>query len=272
MNKAAQWKAMIKDTILKEMRSKTLLFIFIATTLMIFLSHALLKMFLNNPDPTGSVSINGASSLSYMFMLINFWNIFVSAIFGISAVRSDFSDKIIYQYLTFPITRTQYMLSRIAGAWLLVFGYYVYAYVLSTVLFSAATHSLVFKFYHLQSVLLMGIYIYAVIFISFFYSLFFGKIASFLLVLVTVMTINMSVSTYKGLAFSEYFRDMGIFKAIGLPVYLFLPRIKYVSDLANSVMLKEDFTLNYPLETLHFLATMTFMIYLADRLLKRKDF
>lgn len=269
---ANQWKAMIKDTILKELRSKTLIFLFIATTIVILLCHSLLRMFFNNPDPANQIMVNGASSLSYMFMFINFWNIFVAAIFGISAVRSDFREKIIYQYLTFPITRTEYMFSRIFGAWILVFAYYLYAYLLSTVLFSIASHSFVFTAHHLLSILITSIYIFLVIFISFLFSLFLEKIGAFLLVLATVFIINLSNNAFKGLAFADYFKDIGFFKIIGLLAYTLLPRIKYVSDLANAVMLKEEFTLNYPLEALHLLVTTTVLILIASQLMKKKDF
>jgi ABC-type transport system involved in multi-copper enzyme maturation permease subunit len=272
MNKTAQWKAIIKDTILKELRSKTLMFIFLATTAMIVLANSLLKVFLQNPDPAGQIIVNGANSLSYMFMFINFWNIFVAAIFGISAVRSDFREKIIYQYLTFPITRTHYMMGRIFGAWLLVFGYYLYAYILSSVLFSIATHSFVFTLNHLLSILITGIYIFIVIFISFFFSLFTGKLQSFLLVFTTVITVNLSNDAFKNLAFADYFKDLGAFKIIGLITYVFLPRIKFVSGLANAVMFKEEFNLNYPLEALHLLASTALLIFIADYFMKRKDF
>jgi len=272
MNKTAQFKAMIKDTILKELRSKTLLFIFISTTAMIVLAHSLLKVFLSNPDPAGQILVNGTNSLSYMFMFINFWNIFVAAIFGISAVRSDFREKIIYQYLSFPITRTQYMFARIAGAWLLVFGYYLYAYILSTIMFSVATHTFVFTLNHLLSIFITGVYIFIVIFISLFFSLFMGKIQSFLLVFVTVMAINISNESFKQLAPGDYLKDLGVFKIIGLFTYFCLPRIKYVSELANAVMFKEEFKMNFPLEALHLVVTTTVLIIFADYLLKKKDF
>lgn len=272
MNTTAQWTAMIKDTILKELRSKTLIFIFVSTTAMIVLAHMILETFLKNPDPAGQVLISGSNSLSYMFMFINFWNIFVAAIFGISAVRSDFREKIIYQYLTFPITRTQYMFSRIAGAWLLVFGYYLYAYVLSTILFSIASKSFVFTANHFFSVLITGLYLFLVIFISFFYSLFTGKIQSFLLVFATVMTINLSNDYFKTLAFEEYFKNLGVFKIIGLLAHIGLPRIKYVSSLANAVMFKEEYQLNYPLEALHLFLTTALLVTVSAYLMKKKDF
>ena len=81
----AQWSALIKDTILKELRSKTLLFIFIATTLMIILGHTLFRMFISS-DPSAAV-IDGPKSVSIMYALINGWSVIISAIFGIRGVE-----------------------------------------------------------------------------------------------------------------------------------------------------------------------------------------
>ncbi len=269
---SAQWKAMIKDTILKEMRSKTLFFIFIATTLMIFLGHSLLKMFINNNDAATNIIINAESSLSYMFRAINLWSVIIAGIFGISAVRSDFREKIIYQYLTFPISRTQYMFSRIFGAWILVYGYYLYSYFLSAILFSVATHSLALTWSHFASMLLMGLYVFLVIFISFLYSLFAGKIGSFLLLFVTVFTISISSESLRYLSYSEYFKGMGIFRLIGLVVYSCLPRINYIAEISNAIMFKEEIKLNIGLESLHLIVTSAILIFIADRIIKKRNF
>lgn len=267
----AQWRAMIKDTILKELRSKTLIFIFIATTLMIFLAHAILKMFISSNEGS-AVMINGANSLSLMFTMINAWSVIIAGIFGISSIRSDFKDNIIYQYLSFPISRTQYMFSRIFGTWILVFGYYLYSYLLSAILFSVATHSLALHWNHLISMLLMGLYIFLVIFISFLYSMVAGKIGAFLLLLTTVATISISTSSIRALAYADYLKDLNVFKVIGLVVYFILPRVNYITELASNVMTKEEIKLNLGLESLHLLASSAVFIFLADRIVKRKNF
>jgi ABC-type transport system involved in multi-copper enzyme maturation permease subunit len=267
----AQWRAMIKDTILKELRSKTLIFIFIATTLIIFLAHAILKMFISGNEGS-AVMINGANSLSLMFTMINAWCVIIAGIFGISSIRSDFKENIIYQYLSFPISRTQYMFSRIFGTWILVFGYYLYSYLLSAILFSVATHSLALHWNHLISMLLMGLYIFLVIFISFLYSMIAGKIGAFLLLLTTVATISVSTNSIRALAYADYFKDLNVFKVIGLVVYFILPRVNYITELASNVMTKEEIKLNLGLESLHLLATSAVFILLADRIVKRKNF
>ena len=74
------------------------------------------------------------------------------------------------------------------------------------------------------------------------------------------------------LTYSEYFKDLTLFKVIGLLVYLFLPRVNYLTELASNVLSKEEITLNLGLESLHLIATTVFFLFLADRLVKRKNF
>lgn len=268
----AQWKAMIKDTILKELRSKTLLFIFIATTLMILLAHALLKMFLNNADPTTSMMISGANSLTIMFNIINFWSVIIAGIFGISAIRSDFKNKIIYQYLAFPISRTKYMFSRIFGTWILVYSYYLYSYILSAILFSFATHSVALNWTHLVSMLLMGLYVFLIINMSFLYSMLAGKIAAFLLLIFTVFTILFATASMRVIEFADYFKELSLFKILGMMVYFLLPRVNYITELANNLMAHEEIKFNVGLEALHLVVTSAVLIFIADRFVKRKNF
>ncbi|MFA6235825.1 MAG: ABC transporter permease [Bacteriovorax sp.] len=268
----AQWKAMLKDTILKEMRSKTLIFIFIATTLIIFLAHALLKLLVQSSDANTAMMITGANNLSLMFSLINFWSVIVAGIFGISSVRSDFKSNIIYQYLSFPISRTQYMFSRIIGTWILVYSYYLYAYLLSALLFSVATNTMALTVSHLVSMLLMGLYVLLVILISFFYSMFVGKIASFIFLIVTVLTISISTSNMRIVEFADYAKNLNIFRVIGLIVYFFLPRINYVSELAGAVASNEVIKLNVGLETLHLVVTTALFVFIANWVVRKKNF
>ncbi len=269
--KKAQWRAMLKDTVLKELRSKTLIFIFIATTLVIFLAHALLKIFISNNEGS-ALTINGASSLSLMFTMINAWSVIIAGIFGISSIRSDFKDNIIYQYLSFPISRTQYMFSRIIGTWILVYSYYLYSYFLSAILFSIATHSSALNWNHLVSMLIMGLYVFIIIFISFLYSLVANQIGAFLLLLTTIGIISISTNTFRVLEFSDYLKNLNIFKGIGLIIYCFLPRVSLIAELAGNVLSKEAITLNLGLEFLHMLVTTSAFIFIADRIVQKKNF
>jgi len=263
--------SLVKDTILKEARSKTLFFLFIATTLLILLANSLLKLYVSEVPQSGQAVLNASSSLSVMFSFINFWSLIVSGIFGISSIRSDFQEKIIYQYLTFPISRTQYMFCRIFGTWILVFGYYLYSYLLSAILFSIATKSMALHWTHLISMGLMAIYVLIIIFISFVYSMMVDKIPAFLLLFATVILISFSSNTMRVLEFSEYFKSMSVFKIMAIIVYSVLPRVNYVSELASAVMFHEEIRLNLPMESLHFIFTSLVMIFFANRFIKNKD-
>ena len=144
----AQYKALIIDTVLKEIRSKTLIFIFVATTLSIIMANLIIGAVTNQMGGDQALSMTGVNILSLNFRIINSINFIVAAIFGVSVFRSDFENNIIYQYLSFPISRIEYFFVRVLGTWLLVLAYYAYSYFLSAALFSYSFKKIIFTAGH----------------------------------------------------------------------------------------------------------------------------
>ena len=67
----AQYKALVVDTILKELRSKTLIFIFVATTLAILLGHLILSAINTQMSGNPGFSLAGVDVLSINFRILN---------------------------------------------------------------------------------------------------------------------------------------------------------------------------------------------------------
>ena len=107
---------------------------------------------------------------------------------------------------------------------------------------------------------------------SFLYSMVAGKIGAFLLLIATVSIITISSSSFRILAYTEYFKELSLFKLLGLIVYFICPRVNYITEIAGNVLSKEEINLNLGLESLHLIVTSAFFIFLADRLVKRKNF
>ncbi len=99
-----------------------------------------------------------------------------------------------------------------------------------------------------------------------------GKISAFLMLITTVVMISISNSSFRTLEAADYLKDISLFKIIGLIVYFFLPRINYISELASAVMLKQEIKMNIGLESLHLLVTTALFVFLADRVVKRRNF
>lgn len=268
-----QYTAMIMDTINKEIRSKMLLFIFIISTLIILLSHALVKIFFASVGAdTANPGATGPMLLSIMFGFVNFWSVIISAIFGVSSIRSDFSQNIIYQYLAMPIKRSDYYFSRLIGTWLIVYTFYLYLYLASLILFSLATNSWIAHTGHLLSALMMGLFIFLCILISTLLSFYGNKLGAFILVAITWMIMTFSNGTYRELAFSEYFSKLNSLRFIGMIIHWLLPRLGNISEMANIFLFQRDMTMNLWIEIPHFFITSAFLLWLATYFIKKKDF
>jgi ABC-type transport system involved in multi-copper enzyme maturation permease subunit len=268
-----QYKALIIDTILKEIRSKTLIFIFVATTLAIILGHLVLSMV--NANMAGAdqgLGLAGINILSINFRILNSISFIIAAVFGVSVFRSDFENNIIYQYLAFPISRTEYFFIRVLGTWLLVLAYYAYAYILSTVLFSLAFKKVVLTSGHVYSFFILALYLLLVIFISIFFSLLMNKMSALFITFISCITAAAGYNYFSKLAFKEYFMDMGSFKMIGLIFYLFFPRITFLDSQSSILLLGEATTVNLWEQIIHLVVISGVYVFLASYFIKRKDF
>ncbi|MBY0415088.1 MAG: hypothetical protein K2Q18_13035 [Bdellovibrionales bacterium] len=268
----AQYKALILDTMLKEMRSKTLIFIFVATTISIVLGHLVLSTLNTYSGGGGEFSVAGVNILSINFRILNSISFIVAAVFGVSVFRSDFQNNIIYQYLAFPISRIEYFFVRVFGTWLLVLAYFLYSYVLSTVLFSFAFKKMILSPNHILSFLILSLYLLIVIFISIFFSLLMNKISALFATFLSCIIAAGGYGYYSAMAFKEYFVEMTPFKGIGLAFYLFFPRISFLDTESSHLLLNEVTTVNIGAQIAHLIIISGVYVYMASYFIKKKDF
>ena len=268
----AQYKALIIDTMLKEVRSKTLIFIFVATTAAIILGHLVLSAVNTQMGGDAAFSLTGVNVLTVNFRILNSISFIVAAIFGVSVFRSDFHNSIIYQYLSFPISRTEYFFIRVLGTWLLVLAYYAYSYILSAVLFSFAFKKIVFTAGHVYGFLILGLYLLLVIFISIFFSLLMNKIGALFATFASALATAAAYATFAKLPYNEFFQEMGMFKGVGLVVYYLFPRITFLGDISNNLLFAEPVAVNLWEQIIHLLVISGLYVFLANYYVKKKDF
>jgi ABC-type transport system involved in multi-copper enzyme maturation permease subunit len=266
----AQYKALIIDTMLKEVRSKTLIFIFVATTLAIILGHLVLKMI--STQMGGDLSITGINPLTINFRILNSISFIIAAIFGVSVFRSDFQNNIIYQYLSFPISRTEYFFIRVIGTWLLVLTYYAYSYILSSVLFSWAFNKIIFTPAYLLGFFVLCLYLLLVIFIATLFSLIMNKMGAIFMTFATSMAAAASFMTFSVTPYNELLKNMSGLRAIGLVFYFFFPRFTFLDKMSNSILFGEASGLVVWEQCLHLVLISAVYIYIANYIVKRKDF
>jgi ABC-type transport system involved in multi-copper enzyme maturation permease subunit len=262
--------ALFKDTLRKELRNKTLLLFFIFSTISVFIAYSLLKMFIQNGVTIESGQAN--TVVSAMFGFLNFWGVIVSVFFGVSAIRSDFQNSIIYQYLSFPISRKTYLAGRFLGTWFLVFMFYVYSYSLTIILFMSVSKSFAPNLGHFMCLLIMGIYSLIYLGLTFICSFYLNKLGAFISMFFVSALISISDSTMQNIAIKEYFIDFTPFKLIAITVYWLFPRIGSLSTLGNYFLFGGDLNLNFWIEVPHLIFSTAIFFYLGLFIIKKKDF
>ena len=268
----AQYKALIIDTILKEVRSKTLIFVFVATTASILIGHMILSTIINSMGGDATISISGIDALSVNFRILNAINFILAAVFGISVIKSDYENNIIYQYLSFPISRAEYFFTRILGSWLLVMAYYAYSYLLSAILFSFTFKKMVFTSGHFLSFLVLGLYLLLVIFISVFFSLFMNKVGALFATFASCIAAAAAFGTFAKTPYAEYFVNMSAFKGVGLVLYYIFPRISFLDSSATALLSSTPLGMNLIEQIIHLVVLTAAYVMLAQYVIKKKDF
>ena len=270
-----QYMALIKDTINKELRSKTLIAIFIVTTLAILLSHTMTSLLSSQMGQDSSLAIVGVNLLSLSFSILN-WLIFIIAIvFGISTIRSDFENNIIYQYLSFPISRMEYFFIRVIGTWILVFGYYFYAYILTTILYSISFKTNIYTIGHFGSFVVMALYILLVIFIAILFSMMMNKLAAFISLILLTVTSGWAYNTFSVIPTNEWLQGFNLFKGLGLALYFLFPRFKFLDGLSASLLsgnMDKWQPMNLSWEIIHLVVISGAIVYFGSLLVKKRDF
>lgn len=269
----SQYKAIVIDTILKELRSKALLFIVIIATLCVLLANLAIGQLLSfsqvqMPDMANSA----AGVLSITLKCLSVLGFFIATIFGINIIRSDYDNEIIYQYLSFPISRAGYFFSRVLGAWILVLAFYLYSYLLAMTAYSYTFQMLVFNMSYFYSFLFAALYLLIIIFIATFYSLFTNKIGALFLTIITYVTASGAYSQFHELKVSEMFSEVSVFKGIGLFFYWLFPRFSFLDQCASAMLFDENFPINSWTDSAQILLSSILVIIASIFILRKKDF
>lgn len=269
----SQYKAIVIDTILKELRSKTLIFMVIIATLCVLLANLAINQLLVFTQPEMQDMANSAAGvLSITLKCLSVLGFFIATIFGINIIRSDYDNQIIYQYLAFPISRGGYFFSRVLGAWLLVLAFYAYSYLLAMAAYSYTFQMLVFNMSYFYSFLFASLYLLIIIFIATFYSLFANKIGALFLTIITYVAATGAYSQFHELKMSEMFSNMSVFKGIGLFFYWLFPRFTFLDDSASAMLFDENFPVNSLVDSTQILLSSALVIVVSILILRKKDF
>lgn len=269
-------KSIFKDTIKKELRSKTLIVLFVVTSLSMYLMYQVIKTVGGSVDGL-PISIVGNLTFNIMFWGINSLSIIIATILGAGSIRSDFKEKISYTLLTLPVSRYAYFYTRIFGVWLMSVAYYLYSFVLGILFLTYLQKSVGGVGGYLMSLLLSSIVIFIVLNISSFVALYLSQLWSVLSTFVIVILMSVSWGRFSVVNFQEAMSGFNAFDVIRGFFYLFTPHISLYSDLVSALLIndqpfQEFQKVNWLFEIPHLILTTALLIYLIRLAIKKKDF
>ena len=258
------------NTLQKEYRNKTLLFMFIFTLLIIFAINGTLDFIQNNFEGPNHIKIPAHNKLTALYAVISLWNFILSAILGVNCVRSD--NKIFSQLLSFPISRFEYLSCRILGAWVIIVGYYLISLLMGAIVFSLFSQNFAFQLDVFYSLFFTSLNILVVIILAVIYSLFFPKLLAFMATLFSGTIITLANNSLVNQSWSELFSQLGIVKVVGLFIHFLLPRIGAIGQISLDLAKGNGVGGSYLwVELAHYICTMALMGFAMNFLFKRRD-
>ncbi len=258
-----------KNTIQKEWRSKTLLFLLVTTVLIVLLASVGLSYVKNNVLTDSPLEGLAQTTLGVFFWGINFWSFLVATFVGVSTVRSDFESGVISQMLTFPLSRKDYLLGRLMGSYAIVTGYYIISMLICVFSISWAVGEFL-----LSPSLLLGVFIISLsnlvaITTAMIIAFKFGTIQSFILNVLLTFSIGFANNFYGEKGFIEGLKPFGFIKAVGALIHLFIPHTALWDGWGNSFILSQSSKFKVGIEIPHFMITY-FMILLVGLFIFRR--
>ncbi len=246
---------LLANTVQKEYRSKTLIFVFLITLGIIYGINGLV-------DYTASNSAGMAGGLDLLFLITSVWSCLLGAIFGTSCIRSDQDERVFAQILAFPVNRHHYLLARLLGAWLIVMVYYLITLGLATALFAVTSHSLQVNPSLLPALMLTGLAILATILIGTLISLFMTRIPALLGTLAIIITAAVANAHMHDTILSSNF--------LLSTVQITLPHIGTIEGLARGMLKGGYAEVNHLFEALHYLISCS-LLYIAIFITTRRQ-
>jgi len=256
------------NTFQKEIRNKTLLFLFVLSLFLIILINQISVFFVSNPS-VGQGFEWSHTKMSFLYEIISAWGGMLGFILGVSTIKSDMDCGVSQQIVAFPVRPAFYLANRLLGTWLIVNFYYIVTLVLALLVFAFSGDQLALSYKIFLSFGVFSLKILVCITLAALLSIHFSKVIAFVssIVLFTIMNIS-NAHFAKEFAWSE----LGPFSVIGLLVHWLLPRVDTISGLSKNLLMDQNALMFNLYEGGHFLFSYAFLFWVTYLSLKSKDY
>lgn len=268
-----QVKLLVWQTLQKEWRNRMFIFLFMLTIFCIVTAFLIIRYFFTDVlDPSATTMIGKDKPLFIFVGFINFFIWFVSLLVGLGVVKSDLETGVIRQIISLPISRIEYLFSRLIGGWILVMGFYLISVSLSYVLFQTMSDQVLNIGPILLAMIPQSFVILAGVTLTMIYSMKFSKIVAFIVSCITSMIISSANFRFLDDASFDAFLGDSVIGKILYVIHWMLPRMYEVNALVGSVMREADIGGSPVLLFLHFVITFGLVSFITSWFFRRRDF
>jgi len=114
-----------------------------------------------------------------------------------------------------------------------------------------------------------------VIFLAILFSMLMNKLAAFISLIALTFLSTLGYNSFSTQPISEWLSNFGVFKGLGLVLYIGFPRLKFLSNLSSDLIsgnMAQWSPQALSFEVIHFILLSAVIIALANFVVKRKDF
>ena len=114
---------LIWNTLQKEFRNKTLMFLLVFTLGVILVVTALFRFLYDYTEGNqGQAMLTGfvGDPFVVFYYIISIWNAVLAIVLGVNCIKSDERCSVMPQLLSLPIKRSDYLIARIVGSWIII--------------------------------------------------------------------------------------------------------------------------------------------------------
>ncbi|EPZ51332.1 ABC-2 family transporter protein [Bacteriovorax sp. BAL6_X] len=269
---------LIKNTIEKEVRNKSVIFLFALTVVVMYLGSVLSNLLQIEIQESGFSTYLATASMTVVIWIISLSAKFVAALVSANIFRSDLESGVISQILALPINRSSYVINRMLGGALLSFLYLVFILVIGIIIL--ISNDLVPKEVDFSMIKMAAsliphfLQILIIMFVSCFFSLFFNKIGTLLL---TSFYVIASVGVYTYIqAGNPALSGLNLSSIFGLIFYWLLPRIGEISGLADMLSLGAELNIDivksFVFGLIHLVTSLAIWGFVFNSIFKRRSF
>ncbi len=173
--------------------------------------------------------------------------------------------------LSFPMSRGEYLIGRISGAYAIVTGYYILSLIIGILGISMALGDFVLSFGVVTGMLITSLSNLVVITLALFFGLYLGTIQSFIVTFIMTFFITISNSYFIDNGYFETFKNLSVMKLLAAIIHGIFPHLSYWEALGTSFIMGTEAKFEATMEVPHFLASYALIVVLILLVFKKKE-